>query len=340
VILLGVSRSPRVAVQLSDGLRGRSLATMRSYDPVEIDLLLDTAAQLRTEKNGRFFPCRLAHRNVAMIFLKPSCRTRVSFLVAAADEGANIESFSAEEIRFGIKESVRDVARVLGRVFDGIVFRGYGEEVLDTLVEYAGVPVWNALSDRYHPTQVLADLLTLRDNFGDMRGLPITYVGDGRNNQARSLAIAAVKIGLDLRILTDDSLRPTAEELAGISADDKALGGSVLVTAEPKEALAGSAAVYGDVWASMGEEHIVDERIAALRDFKVTEAMLAATGRADTIYLHCLPAFHNLETDFAQKYPEVQEVSDDVFEGPASRVFDQSENRMHTAKALMVLTMG
>ncbi|MFD8498248.1 ornithine carbamoyltransferase [Amycolatopsis sp. NPDC059657] len=313
--------------------------SMRSYDPEEIGTLLDTAAQLRDEKKSRVFPRRLEHRNIAMVFLKPSCRTRVSFLVAAADEGANMESFSAEEIRFGIKESVRDVARVLGRVFEGIVFRGYDEAVLRTLVEYSGIPVWNALSDHYHPTQVLADLLTVRDVFGDLKGLPVTYVGDGRNNQARSLAIASVKMGLDFRILTADSLRPSPEELDEIRADAKALGGSVLVTADPAEALDGSAVVYGDVWASMGEENLIDERITALREFKVTGSMMAATGRDDSVYLHCLPAFHDLETDFARQYPDVREVDDDVFEGPRSRVFDQSENRMHTAKAVMVLTV-
>jgi len=321
-------------------LRGRSLITMRSYTPDEIGLLLDGAARLRELKRQRVFREHLAHRNIALVFLKPSNRTRISFVAAAADEGAHAQILPADEIRFGIKESVRDVARVLGRVFDGIGFRGYGEDIMHTLAEGSGLPLWNLLSDRHHPTQVLADLLTIRDVFGDLRGLPVTYVGDGRNNQARSLAIAAVKMGLDFRILSPVSLQPAPDELAELAKDDRALGGQVLATDDPAAALDGSAVVYGDVWASMGEEDQVESRIAALRDFKVTPELVARTGRSDTIYLHCLPAFHDLETEFAQRYPDIREVSDEVFEGPASRVFYQSENRMHTAKALMVLTIG
>ncbi len=209
-----------------------------------------------------------------------------------------------------------------------------------TLATDSGRPVWNLLSDRHHPTQVLADLLTMRDVFGRLEGLPVTYVGDGRNNQARSLAIAAVKMGLDFRILSPTSLQPGPDELAELARDDRALGGRVLATDDPATALDGSAVVYGDVWASMGEEDQVEARIAALRDFKVTPELCARTGRSDTIYLHCLPALHDLETEYARQYPDVREVADDVFEGPASRVFDQSENRMHTAKSLMVLTVG
>jgi ornithine carbamoyltransferase len=313
---------------------------MRSYTPDEIGLLLDCAADLRELKRQRVFPRHLAHRNIALIFLKASCRTRVSFVVAAADEGANPQVLPADEIRFGIKESVRDIARVLGRVFDGIGFRGYGEQIMHTLADHSGVPVWNLLSDQHHPTQVLADLLTMRDVFGSLRDLPVTYVGDGRNNQARSLAIAAVKMGLDFRILAPASLQPPPDEVADLAKDDRALGGRVLVTDDARAALDGSAVVYSDVWASMGEEDQVEARIAELRDFKVTPELFALTGRPDTIYLHCLPAFHDLETEYAQRYPDVREVSDEVFESPASRVFDQSEARMHTAKALMVLTVG
>lgn len=321
-------------------LRGRSLITMRTYTPDEIGLLLDCAAQLREERRRRVFRDNLAHRNVALVFLKPSNRTRISFVAAAADEGAAAQILPADEIRFGVKESVRDIGRVLGRVFDGIGFRGYGEDIMHTLADSSGIPLWNLLSDRHHPTQALADLLTMRDVFGDLRGLPVTYVGDGRNNQARSLAVAAVKMGLDFRILSPVSLQPPADELAELAKDDRALGGRVLATDDPDAALDGSAVVYSDVWASMGEEDQVGSRIATLRDFKVTPELFARTRRADSIYLHCLPAFHDLETEVARQNPDICEVSDQVFEGPASRVFDQSENRMHTAKALMVLTIG
>jgi ornithine carbamoyltransferase len=235
-------------------------------------------------------------------------------------------------VRFGVKESVKDIARVLGRLYDGIAFRGFGEDVLDALVEHSGVPVWNALTERYHPTQALADMLTLRDEFGTLEGLAMTYVGDGRNNVARSLAIAASKMGFQLRILAPEDLQLPADELS-------ALGDTVLATEDPRTALEDSAAVYNDVWVSMGEEDERERRIALLRRFKVTPELMALTGRDDTIYLHCLPAYHDLETEFARAHPDVREVDDAVFEGPQSRVFDQAENRMHTAKAVMVLSL-
>lgn len=321
-------------------LKGRSLITMRGYTPEEIELLLDAADELKALRARRVYRHQLADRSIALIFLKPSCRTRVAFAVGAADEGADVHVLSAEEIRFGVKESVADIARVLGRLVDGIAFRGYGEEIMETLAERSGVPVWNGLSDLHHPTQVLADLMTVREVFGSLEDAPIAYVGDGRNNQARSLMVAAVKLGLDVRVLAPEALQVGAAELEELRADDSARGGRLTITSDAREALAGAAVVYGDVWVSMGEEELIDERIALLRDYRVTPETLAATGRSDTIYLHCLPAFHNHETEFARAHPDVLEVDDEVFEGPRSRAFDQSENRMHTAKALMVLTIA
>ena len=313
-------------------LKGRSLCSMRNHTREEIALMLDTAAGARDLKRSGQRPMRLAGRNIAVVFLKPSARTRAAFVVAAADEGAHAEVLRAEDVRFGVKESVKDIARVLGRLYDGIAFRGYGEDVLEALVEHSGVPVWNALTERYHPTQALADMLTLRDEFGTLEGLAMTYVGDGRNNVARSLAIAASKMGFQLRILAPPELRLPAAEL-------DALGDAVLATDDPRTALSGSAAVYNDVWVSMGEEDELERRIALLRPFKVTPELMSLTGRDDTIYLHCLPAYHDLETEFARAHPDVREVDDAVFEGPQSRVFDQAENRMHTAKAVMVLSL-
>jgi ornithine carbamoyltransferase len=318
----------------SADLRGRSLVSMRNHSPEEVALLLDSAAQVRDEKRRGERPLRLAGRNVAIVFLKPSSRTRAAFVVACADEGAHPEVLRAEDIRFGVKESVADIARVLGRLYDGIAFRGFGDEVLEALVEHSGVPVWNALTELYHPTQALADMLTIRDEFGRLDGLAVTYVGDGRNNVVRSLAIAAAKTGFELRVLAPSELqldRAEADELGG---------GRVVVTDDPRTALDGSVAVYNDVWVSMGEEAELERRIALLRDFKVTEELMALTGRDDTIYLHCLPAYHDLATEFARANPDVREVDDAVFEGPRSRVFDQAENRMHTAKALMVLSLA
>lgn len=312
---------------------------MREYSPAEIELLLDAADELKALRAQGVFHHQLANRNIALTFLKPSLRTRAAFAVAAADEGANLEVLTTEEIRFGVKESVKDVARVLGRLFDGIVFRGFGEEILEGLARWSGVPVWNALSDAYHPTQVLADLMTVREIFGGLADAPIAYVGDGRNNVARSLVVAAVKLGLDLRLLSPDELQTARGEVDELLADPDVRGGRVTITSDPREALEGAAVVYSDVWVSMGEEELLEQRIALLRDYRVTPEMMASTGRPDTIYLHCLPAFHDHETEFARAHPDVREVADEVFEGPRSHVFQQAENRMHTAKALMVLTV-
>jgi ornithine carbamoyltransferase len=314
-------------------LRGRSLVSMRHHTPEEIGLLLDTAAQVRAEKRRGERPLRLAGRNVAIVFLKPSSRTRAAFTVAAADEGAHPEVLRGEDIRFGVKESVKDIARVLGRLYDGIAFRGFGEDVLEALVQHSGVPVWNALTERFHPTQALADMLAIRDEFGTLEGLTVTYAGDGRNNVVRSLGIAAAKMGFELRILSPPELQLPPDEV-------EELGGRVMATDDPRAALEGSAAVYSDVWVSMGEEAELERRIDLLSDFRVTDELMALTGREDTIYLHCLPAYHDLETEFAREHPDVREVDDAVFEGARSRVFDQAENRMHTAKALMVLSLS
>lgn len=322
----------------SPALRGRHLLSMRSYKPEEIELLLDAAVEVKDLRRRGIYEQHLKHRNFALIFLKPSTRTRISFVVAASEEGAHLEIFPANDIRFGYKESVADVGRAFGRVFDGIAFRGNDHGTLETLAKYAGIPIWNGLSDDYHPTQILADLLTLREEFGKLEDAPLTYVGDGRNNQVTSLLIAAIKLDLDLRILAPPELQPSEQLLAELRSDKHGRGGKITVTDDPQRALSGAAAVYGDVWVSMGEDEVVEQRIQLLRDFKVTPEMMKLTGRDDTIYLHCLPAFHDLTTEFARRYPDVQEVADEVFEGPCSRVFDQGENRMHTIKALMVLT--
>jgi ornithine carbamoyltransferase len=327
------------AVAIS-GLKGRSLLSLREFSGDEIRELLDRAADLKDRTAlGQNAPV-LAGKNIALIFLKPSCRTRVSFVVASTQSGAHAEIFGREDIRFGIKESVRDIARVFGRVFDGVMFRGFEHATVAEFAEFAGVPVWNGLCDNYHPTQVLADLFTLQENFGDLEGLPLTYVGDGRNNMAITLAIAAAKVGLDLRILAPKELQPAPGVIDELLAERESDKARVLVTDSAEEALAGSACVYGDVWVSMGEEDQTQERIDLLRDLKVTKDLMALTARQDTIYLHCLPAFHLLDTETAIAHPDICEVDDDVFEGAQSRVFDQSENRMHTAKALMQLTIA
>jgi ornithine carbamoyltransferase len=318
-------------------LAGRNLMSLRDFTAEEIRLVLSRAATVKAWAREGRREQTLAGKNIGLIFLKPSCRTRVSFVVAATQCGAHPEIFGREEIRFGIKESVRDIARVFGRVFDGVMFRGFDHASIEEFAEYAQIPVWNGLSDSYHPTQVLADLLTLEENHGDLRGLAFTYVGDGRNNTAVTLAVAAAKLGMDFRILAPQALQPDPALVEELVRDGD---GTVLVTDDKEQALAGSSALYGDVWVSMGEEEQTEQRIATLRDYKVNADLMAMTGRPDTIYLHCLPAFHRIDTETAQAHPNICEVDDDVFEGPQSRVFDESENRMHTAKALMELTLG
>jgi ornithine carbamoyltransferase len=260
--------------------------------------------------------------------------------VACIDEGAHPEYLGKGDIQLGKKETVADTARVLGRMFDGIEFRGFSHETVEILAEYAGVPVWNGLTDTWHPTQILADLLTVKEEFGRLDGLALAYVGDGRNNMANSLMIGCAKLGMDMRIVAPEKLQPEAELVARAESICAETGGAVTVTADVAIGVCGSHVIYTDVWASMGEEDKIEERTSLLAPYKVTPVMMAASGLRETIFLHCLPAFHNLETEVAKKYPEIREVSDEVFEGPQSRVFDQAENRLHTIKAVMVATLG
>lgn len=320
-------------------IKGRSLLSLKDFTRDELKHLIDGAIEFKRLKRAGIFPRNLANKNIAMIFLKASCRTRTAVAVAAADEGANLEILRHEEIRFGKKESVRDVARVLGRMFDGIAFRGFDHSIIEELSKHAGVPVWNCLCDLYHPTQVLADFMTIQEEFGKLAGVRVAYVGDGRNNMARSLVIGAIKLGVDLRIVAPVPLQLSAESLSSLYTPLPGETGRVRNTADLQEGLADCDIVYGDVWISMGEEHLVEERIRLLRDYKVTSEVMALTKNPAAIYLHCLPSLHDLETEFGREYPEAHEVSNEVFEGPNSRVFDQAENRMHTLKSLMVATL-
>jgi ornithine carbamoyltransferase len=320
-------------------LRGRSCLTLEEFDGAEIAALIESARAFKSDKAARRFARNLAQRNICLIFLKPSCRTRAAFAVAAADEGAHVELMSAEDLRFGKKETVKDIARVLGRMFDGIAFRGFDHETVEALAAHAGVPVWNALSDEHHPTQALADLMMLREEFGRLEGLKLAYVGDGRNNVVTSLAIACLKTGVELSIVAPPDLQPNGALKARLERAGNGAIGRISVTDDPRRGLDGADAVYNDVWVSMGEEALLATRIAQLRHLKVTPELMAMTGKAESIYLHCLPALHDLDTEYARAHPDVREVADEVFEGPQSRVFEQAENRMHTIKALMVATV-
>jgi len=302
--------------------------------------LLVLAAELKDKKKAGIRERSLDGLNIALLFEKPSTRTRCAFTVACVDEGAHPEYLGKSDIQFGKKETVADTARVLGRFFDGIEFRGFDHQTVETLAEHAGVPVWNGLTDDWHPTQVLADLLTIEEEFGDLEGRTLAFVGDGRNNMANSLMVGCAKLAMHCRIVAPDELHPEADLVAAVSEIAAFTGGSVSVTSSIEEGVAGAEAIYADVWASMGEEDLIADRIRILGPFKITTGMMSATGRSDTIFLHCLPSFHNLDTEVSQKYPDIQEVEDEVFEGPQSRVFDQAENRLHTIKAVMVATLG
>ncbi|MEL6529109.1 MAG: ornithine carbamoyltransferase [Pseudomonadota bacterium] len=319
-------------------MKGMSLLTLEELSGEQILHLVDRAIELKAKKQARKFDQNLANRNFCLVFLKPSTRTRASFVVASTDEGAHIEYFGKDDIRFGIKESVKDIARVLGRMFDGIAFRGFEHGIVEDLARHAGVPVWNGLSDDHHPTQALADLMSLKEEFGDIQGRKMAFVGDGSSNVVRSLAVAASKTGIDFRIVAPAGLQPdhtVVTQLLETAHPDCRL----TVTDNVDEGVADCDTIYGDVWISMGEEHLLESRMEVLAPYRIDEAMFAKTGNPRAIFLHCLPAFHDQETEYAKEHPGVIDVTDGVFEGPKSRVFNQSENRMHTIKALMIETV-
>ena len=308
-------------------LKGRSFLTLKDFTPEEILYLLDLAADLKAKKKQGITGNSLKGKNIALIFEKPSTRTRCAFTVGAADEGGNPTYLAGNEIQLGHKESIEDTARVLGRMFDGIEFRGFKQEHVEALARYSGVPVWNGLTDEYHPTQILADLLTMREHFGYLKGLKFVYLGDGRNNMANSLMIGCSKVGVDFAIVAPEALWPTKELIALCQGYAKESGSSITVT-DDVNGVEGADVLYTDVWASMGEEDKAAERIAMLKPYQINQELMERTGKDTTIFMHCLPAVKG------------HEVTEDVFESKASVVFDEAENRLHTIKAVMVATLG
>lgn len=308
-------------------LKGRSFLTLKDFTPEEIGYFLDLAADLKAKKKQGITGTSLKGKNIALIFEKPSTRTRCAFTIGCIDEGGHPEYLSKNDIQLGYKESVEDTARVLGRMFDGIEFRGFSQDTVEKLAKYSGVPVWNGLTDADHPTQILADFLTLKEQFGKLKGLKLVYVGDGRNNMANSLMIGSAKMGIDFTILAPKSLWPE-EELVKKCEEYAKVSASKIVISDSLNAIEGADAVYTDVWCSMGEEDMAAERIAILKPYQVNDALLAKTGKASTIFMHCLPAVKG------------KEVTEEVFEHFADVVFDEAENRMHTIKAVMVATLG
>ena len=308
-------------------LRGRSFLTLKDYSSDEIEYLLNLAMQLKEKKKKGILGDSLKGKNIALIFEKPSTRTRCSFTIGCIDEGGHPEYLGSDDIQLGHKESIEDTARVLGRMFDGIQFRGFSHESVEKLAKYSGVPVWNGLTDSYHPTQILADFLTLKEQFGKLEGLKLVYVGDGRNNMANSLLIGSSKMGVNITILSPKSLWPHGELIDICKDYAKASGSSIEIT-EDVEAVEDADAIYTDVWCSMGEENLAVERIGLLKPYQVNEELIAKTGKTHTIVLHCLPAVKG------------NEITYEVFERFSDIIFDQAENRMHTIKAIMVATLG
>jgi ornithine carbamoyltransferase len=328
-------------------LRGRSLLKEIDLTAGEFLYLVEFGGQLRVDKRAGRRARRLAGRNVALIFEKTSTRTRSAFEVAAHDEGGHVTYLGPEESQLGYKESMKDTARVLGRMFDGIEYRGATQDAVETLGAFAGVPVWNGLTDDWHPTQMLADILTMRDHAAKpLAEVSYCYLGDGRNNTANSLLVTGALLGMDVRICAPVTLQP-ALGVQRIATDLAATSGArTTVTADLAEGVAGADFLYTDVWLSMGEPPAEwDERIDKLLPYQVNSAVMAATGNPAVKFLHCLPALHNTQTRIGQQIYDKRgldalEVTEEVFESPASIVFDQAENRLHTIKAVMVATVS
>ena len=319
------------------------------FTSAELTSLLQLAAQLKTDKKNGTEVAKLTGKNIALIFEKDSTRTRCSFEVAAYDQGARVTYLGPSGSQIGHKESIKDTARVLGRMYDGIQYRGHGQEIVETLAEYAGVPVWNGLTNEFHPTQLLADLLTMQEHLPGkaFNEMALVYTGDARNNMGNSMLEAAALTGLDLRLVAPQACWPEESLVAECKALAQKNGGNITLTEDVATGVKGADFIYTDVWVSMGEaKEKWAERIAQMRKYQVNSAMMALTGNPQVKFLHCLPAFHDDQTmlgkQMAQEYGlhGGMEVTDEVFESPASIVFDQAENRMHTIKAVMVATLS
>ena len=327
----------------------KSLLKLLDFTPAQIHSLLALAAKLKSDKKNGVEVQKLTGKNIALIFEKDSTRTRCSFEVAAYDQGARVTYLGPSGSQIGHKESIKDTARVLGRMYDGIQYRGFGQEIVETLAQFAGVPVWNGLTDEFHPTQLLADLLTMQEHLPRkaLSEMTLVYAGDARNNMGNSMLEAAALMGLDLRLVAPARCWPAQELVTECQALAKETGGRITLTEDVAAGVKGADFIYTDVWVSMGEaKEKWAERIALLRPYQVNSQMLALTGNPDVKFLHCLPAFHDDQTTLGKQMAQEHglkggmEVTDEVFESAHSIVFDQAENRMHTIKAVMVATLS
>ena len=332
---------------MSSNLRNRSFLKLLDFTPGEIRFLLDLSADLKAAKYANNEQMRLKGKNIALIFEKSSTRTRCAFEVAAYDQGAHVTYLGPTGSQIGSKESMKDTARVLGRMYDGIEYRGFGQERVETLAEYSGVPVWNGLTNEFHPTQVLADFLTMQEHLArPLSEMSFCYLGDARNNMGNSLLIGAAKLGMDFRAAAPVSCQPEGGLVKQSHEIAAATGARICITDNLEEAVRGVDFLYTDVWVSMGEAaEVWEERIKLLKPYQVNQEVMTLTGNENVKFLHCLPAFHDLETTVGQEINKkfgipAMEVSDEVFESERSIVFDEAENRVHTIKAVMVATLG
>lgn len=328
-------------------LRNRSFLKLLDFTPKEIQHLLDLSASLKKAKYAGTEQQMLKGKNVVLLFEKDSTRTRCAFEVAAMDQGAGVTYLGPSGSQMGKKESMKDTARVLGRMYDGIEYRGYEQEIVETLAQYAGVPVWNGLTNEFHPTQILADFLTIMEHSDKpLNQVSFCYLGDARNNMGNSLMVGAAKMGMDFRAAAPKSCQPDAKLVKQCKEIAKETGATITITDDVAKAVKGVDFLYTDVWVSMGEpEEVWKERIKLLKPYQINMDVVKKTGNSNVKFLHCLPAFHNLETavgrDIHKKFGlESLEVTEDIFESPMSIVFDEAENRLHTIKAVMVATLG
>lgn len=328
-------------------LRNRNFLKLLDFTPKEIQYMLDLARDLKRAKYAGCEQPKLKGKNIALIFEKTSTRTRCAFEVAAHDQGAHVTYLGPSGSQIGVKESMKDTARVLGRMFDGIEYRGFEQKIVEELAEYAGVPVWNGLTNEFHPTQILADFLTMSEHTDKpLHKVSYAYLGDARYNMGNSLMVGGVKMGMDVRIVAPKELQPSADLIATCQEIAKETGATLTVTDNVEQGVKGCDFLYTDVWVSMGEPaEVWAERIKLLKPYQVNKEVMTKTGNPKCKFMHCLPAYHNLETQvgrdvYKQFGIDGVEVTEDVFESENSIVFDEAENRMHTIKAVMVATLG
>ena len=328
-------------------LRNRNFLKLLDFSPKEIEFLIDLAQDLKKAKYAGVEQSRLEGKNIALIFEKASTRTRCAFEVAAHDQGAHVTYLGPSGSQIGYKETMKDTARVLGRMYDGIEYRGFGQTIVEELGEHAGVPVWNGLTTEFHPTQVLADFLTAKEHLKKpFNEMVFVYVGDGRNNMGNSLLVGGAKLGMDIRIVAPKEVQPEGELVDTCQEIALETGAKITITSDIAQGVKDADVIYTDVWVSMGEpDGVWEQRLKLLLPYQVNRAMMNMTGKSDTIFMHCLPSFHNTDTIMGAKINEKfgvpeMEASDEILESDQSVVFDEAENRMHTIKAVMVATLG